>query len=175
MYEGRDRNHICWYAIHTHHQQDKRVENNLKAWQVETFAPKIRERRSNQFSGAPIYYVKPLFSRYVFARFNARKLLHKIYFTRGVHSIVSVGSDPIPIDDEDIALLQSRVAEDGFVRLGRDLKQGDKVKITGGTFGNLSGVFERDLKDSERVMILLTAISYQGRLVVDRDLLAKIG
>lgn len=175
MYEVRDNNHSRWYAIHTHPQQDKRVESNLKAWGVETFAPKLRERRVNQFSGALVYYSKPLFPRYLFARFDARKLLHKVYFTRGVHSIVSSGSDPIPIDDKDIVLLQSRVAEDGFVRLGTNLKPGDKVKVTGGTFGNLSGVFERDLQDSERVMILLTAITYQGRIVVDRELLTKIG
>jgi transcriptional antiterminator NusG len=175
MYEGKAGEHYCWYAIHTHPKHENRAENNLRAWQVETFAPKLRECRINQFSGALTYYIKPLFPRYLFARFKASELLHKIYFTRGVHSIVSFGSGPIPVDDEIIALLQSQVGEDGFVRLGNELKPGDKVKITGGAFENLSGVFERGLKDSDRVTILLAAISYQGHVIVERELLAKIG
>lgn len=174
MYEEKDRERCLWYAIHTHHKQESRVENNLRAWQVETFAPKLRTRQVNPFSGALIHHSKPLFPRYLFARFKAGELLHKIYFTRGVHSIVSFGSDPVPIDDEVIALLQSQVGEDGFVRLRKELKPGDKVKITGGAFENLIGVFERHLSDSERVMILLTTISYQGRIVVERELLAEI-
>lgn len=175
MYGEKDRERFCWYAIHTHHKQENRVENNLRAWQVETFAPKLRARQVNQFSGALIYQIKPLFPHYLFARFKASETLHKIYFTRGVHSIVSFGSGPIPVDDEIIVLLQSQVGDDGFVKLGKELKPGDKVKITGGAFENLIGIFERGLKDSDRVMILLAAISYQGHIVVERESLAKIG
>jgi hypothetical protein len=36
------------------------------------------------------------------------------------------------------------------------------------------GIFEHDLKDSDRVVILLTAISYQGRIVLEKELLAKV-
>jgi transcriptional antiterminator NusG len=174
MYLDNARDAYRWYAIHTHHKQENRVESNLRAWRVETFAPKLKERRVNKYNGALVYTAKALFPGYLFAHFKASELLHKIYFTRGVHSIVSSGSNPAPVDDEIIALLQSQVGDDGFVRLGEEFKPGDKVKIKSGAFENLMGIFEHDLKDSDRVVILLTAISYQGRIVLEKELLAKV-
>jgi len=38
-------NSLRWYVIYTHPKQEERVDKNLRAWQVETFFPKIKERR----------------------------------------------------------------------------------------------------------------------------------
>ena len=35
------------------------------------------------------------------------------------------------------------------------------------------GIFEREVKGSDRITILLTAIEYQGRLVVDKNLVQR--
>jgi hypothetical protein len=48
------------------------------------------------------------------------------------------------------------------------------VVIRDGPLANLVGIFERDVEDGDRVLMLLTAISYQGRVTVDRHLLKKI-
>lgn len=162
-----------WYAVRTRPKEESRAEVNLLAWDVETFAPRIREKRLNQFTGLPTFFQKPLFPRYIFARFEAGKLLHKVYYTRGVHSVVNLGNEPIPIEDEAIALIQSRIGEDGFVRLGDEFKPGDKVVIKDGSFKGISGVFNRHLKDSERVMILLDSINFQAKITVDRQLIKK--
>src|SRR5215216_1172190 len=95
-----------WYAVYTNPQQEGRAESNLWAWRVETFNPKLRERRYNQYSGKPVRVTKPLFPRYIFARFKARDLLHKVWFTRGVHSVVGCGNIPSPVDDQIIDLIQ---------------------------------------------------------------------
>jgi transcriptional antiterminator RfaH len=97
-----------------------------------------------------------------------------VWFTRGVQSIVSCGGTPSPVDDEVIEFFRSRVDQDGFVRLGENLKPGDKVIMRGGVLDNLVGIFERDTNDSERVMILLETINYQGHIVVERSRLRKI-
>lgn len=162
-----------WYAIHTNPKQEERACRNLQAWGVESLSPRLKERRRNQFTGAAVYVSKPLFPRYIFARFNAGSLLHKIGFTRGVHSVVSFNATPIPIDDEIIALIQSRVGTDGFVVIGEALRCGDKVVIKDGPMKDLVGIFERDVRESDRVMILLTNVNYQGRLTIDRDLVKK--
>ncbi len=44
-----------WYAIQTKPKQESRAECNLRAWNVETFVPKIRERRFNLAFGKPTY------------------------------------------------------------------------------------------------------------------------
>jgi transcriptional antiterminator RfaH len=162
-----------WYAVRTRPREEFRAEANLLAWDVETFAPRLRERRVNQFTGLPTFFHKPLFSRYIFARFEAGRLLHKVYYTRGVQSIVSFGNEPIPVEDEAISLIQSRVGEDGFVRLCDELSPGDRVVIKDGSFKGIHGVFNRHLKDSERVMIMLDSINFQAHVTVDRQLVEK--
>ena len=163
-----------WYAIHTHLNQENRTEANLKAWNVETFFPKIKEQRCNQFSGALTSLTKPFFPRYLFARFDLKKLLHKVWFTRGVESVVSFGGSPSPVDDQIIEFFKMRTDKDGFVRLEEDFKPGDRVLIKGGLLNNLVGVFEREMNGSERVMILLQTINYQGHIIVKRNSIRRV-
>jgi transcription antitermination factor NusG len=88
--------------------------------------------------------------------------------------VVSFSGKPIPIDDEVIALLKSRVDDEGFLRLGEPLKPGDKVRIKDGIWKDLVGVVERDLNASERIRLLITTIQYQGSLTVEKDCVEKI-
>lgn len=162
-----------WYAIHTHSRQEERTDNNLQLWRVETFSPKLVERRYNKYSDKPTNFVKPLFPGYIFARFDAGRMLRKICYTRGVHSVVGFVDGPAPISDAVIKLIRSRVSEDGFVRLSEELKAGDSVVINAGPFKSLTGVFERELSDGERVKILLATVLYQGHIVLDKAHLSK--
>lgn len=164
----------CWYAIHTHLKQEKRAENNLRAWNVETFYPKTKERRLNQFSGAATYRIKSLFPRYLFARFSVDQLLHNVRFTRGVQSVVSFGGIPIPVDDEIIELFQLRTDDEGLIQISEQFKPGDKVVMKSGILNNLVGIFEREMNDSDRVVILLATINYQGHVLVERDSIRKV-
>lgn len=163
-----------WYVVHTNPHQEERATSNLRAWGVETLYPKLKTRRRNEFTGASTYLTKPLFPRYMFAKFNADKQLAKISFTRGVNHIVSFGGQPASVEDEIIQLINDRIDDDGFVKMGRDLKKGDKVVIKAGPLRDFEGIFEHDRNDNDRITVLLTTISYQGRLVIDRDLLEKV-
>lgn len=86
--------------------QEDRAAENLNAWGVETFAPKYKERRSNAFTGRPVY-TRSLFPRYMFARFDAARMLRKVWFTRGVAKVVGFGDGPSPVDDE---ILENQIA-----------------------------------------------------------------
>ena len=48
------------------------------------------------------------------------------------------------------------------------------MRIKDGPWKALEGIVERDVKPSERVMLLLTAIDFQGRLTIESDWLEKI-
>lgn len=164
----------CWYAIHAKPKQEGRAESNLLAWGVETFVPRVKERRYNRIIGAATYHIKPLFPRYLFARFKASELLHKVCFTRGISSVVGFGDGPIPLDNEIISFIKAQAAADGFIHLGEDLKAGDKVVIEDGLFQQLSGIFEREIKESNRVVILLTTIKYQSHVLIDKESVRKM-
>jgi transcriptional antiterminator RfaH len=166
---------LHWYGVHTKPRQEDRADNNLRAWNIETFSPKLREKSVNQFTGLRLkYVVKPLFSSYIFARFRASLSLHNVCFTRGVHSVISFGGQPCPVDNSIIELIQAREDEEGFVRLTELLRAGDKVCIQGGPFSGFIGVLDRNHTDNERVSILLLAVNYQNRVVIDRSLAMKI-
>jgi len=166
-------NTSAWYAIYTKPLQEDRAGSNLKAWNLETFTPKIRERRYNQFTGKPTHVTKPFFPRYIFARFEAETMLHKVCFARGVHSVVGFGAGPAPIDEELIEIIKSRTGEDSFVNFGEQLKRGDRVSINDGPVKDFVGIFEREVSASERVLVLLTCAKYQCRLSVRREQVTK--
>ena len=151
-----------------------RAESNLKAWGIETYLPKIKDISPNRFKSNGAWLVKPLFARYLFARFRFSVLGHKIRHTRGIRDVVGFGEIPAQVDNEIINLIQSRHDEDGYVKLIDDVDQGDEVVITDGMFKGIHGIFERSVSNSDRVMILLKAIQFQAHIIVDRESLRKV-
>ena len=164
-----------WFAISTNPKQEERACHNLQASSVESFNPRIQECRRNQFTGAVTLIPTSLFPRYIFARFIASLQLRKVRFTRGVLKVVSFNSQPAPIDDEVIEFFRSRVGENGFLNVREALAPGDKVRIKDGPWKAFGGVIERDIPASARVQILLTAINYQARLMIERGSVEKVG
>ena len=163
-----------WYVIYTNPKQENRAESNLRAWGLETLYPKIKKRRLNPFTDTPVYETAPLFPRYIFARFCAEKLLHKVCFTRGVKSLVSFSDTPAVVSDEAIALIRANIDEDNFAIIGEQFKVGDRLVIQCGPLKGLVGVFERRMKGSDRITLLLDAVSYESRTTVTGAMVAKV-
>jgi transcriptional antiterminator RfaH len=157
-----------WYAIHTHPKQENRAERNLNAWNVETFFPRVRNRHLNDLTSEPVYFTKPLFPGYLFARFALKNLLHKVRFTRGVHSVVCIGIDPAPVDDRVIEIIAAQIDGAGFVKTGADLDPGAKVLIQAGPFKGLTGIFEQEASAADRIKILLDCVCFQAHVEVER-------
>lgn len=164
----------CWFAIHTHPKQENRAEGNLRAWNVETFFPRTRDCRLNKFTGEPTYFIKPLFPGYLFARFTLDNLLHKVRFTRGVHSVVCVGNTPAIVDNSVVEIIAAQIDEAGFVNVGEELKPGAKVLIQAGPFKGLTGIFERETKAADRIKILLGSVCYQAHVEVEKRLVKAL-
>lgn len=173
MHVETEANNRQWYVVQTNLKQEERANDNLRAFGVETLHAKLRTPRYNEFTGMPTYVTQPLFPRYIFAKFNALEELPKIRFTRGVHNVVSFGEGPASVDQDIIELIRGRLDENGFVKTKDELKVGDKVVISAGPLRNLIGIFEREEKGTNRVAILLTAIEYQGRLVINKELVKR--
>jgi len=163
----------CWYAIHTHPQQEERADANLRTLKIDTFAPKLKERHFQPYTGKLFYKTQPLFPRYIFARFVCAPMLSKVSFTRGVSSVVNFGNGPVPIEDDIIQLIRSRIDDDGCFIRQENLAYGDKVTLSNGIFRNLTGIFEREVKAKNRVILLLATLGYQGRIEIDSELVQK--
>lgn len=155
-----------WYAVRTRPRQEERAAANLSGWNVEAFCPFM----AHKLARGP----EPLFPGYIFARFSYEAMLRKICFTRGVASVVSFGGVPSPVEDGIIALIRSRIEHGNVVRIAPEFNPGDRVRITSGALANFVGIFERDLPESERVRILLTSVTYNARIEVERFRLARL-
>jgi len=93
-----------------------------------------------------------------------------IKYTRGVKRVVG-GDFPWPVSDEVIDLIRNQ-EEDGIIAIKPpQLKYGDSVAINDGPLAGLKGIFEKELSGQERVVLLLSAVEYQARVVVDKAFL----
>ena len=162
-----------WYAIHTKAKQELRASSNLNVYGVETFAPCIKHRGYRQYNGTVEQIIEPLFKTYIFARFKS-EMLNRIRFTRGVKNVVSFAGMAIPIDDEIIYLIKSRM-QHSFVKLNDDLNCGDEVLVERGALKGLCGIFDRKTKSSTRVLMLLKTVSFQAYAEVEEAQVRKVG
>jgi transcriptional antiterminator RfaH len=159
-----------WYAIYTKPREEDRAESNLRAFGLKTLLPRVIEQRRREVKPK----VKHLFPRYIFAHFDCDTSLHKVNYTRGVCGVVRFGDKPCPIDDIIIETIQSQIGKEGFINLEETFFAGDQVMIKDGPFKSLRGIVEREMSDSDRLVVLLSSLSYQGRLMIEKALCRKI-
>jgi len=117
--------------------------------------------------------IEPLFPCYLFSRFMPDSHYRMITYTRGVRKVVGGTDGPWPVPDEVIDFIRAQ-ERDGFITIrGGEVSPGDRVRIIEGPFAGFTGIFERQMKGSERVLLLLNVIGYQARMVVDKTLLCR--
>ncbi len=120
--------------------------------------------------------VKPFFTGYEFIYFDFPDQYQLVKYTRGVKKIVGTQESPTSIPEEVLDALKAREV-DGLIELlkyGEEPVLGDEIEVVEGPLKGLKGIFERELSDAERVLILLNYVSYQGQLVIERKKLKKI-
>lgn len=154
-----------WYAVNAKSHQERLAELNLQRLGVETFCPLLRQRRvirrRQQIS------IAPLFPGYLFARFRLEDQYRTVLYARGVRNIVAFGSIPASVDEDMIAALQSRL-QSGYVTVPTStFRPGQVVRIQEGPLHGLEAIFEREMPGYQRAVLLLRALSYQARVVVD--------
>ncbi|HXF05757.1 MAG TPA: transcription termination/antitermination NusG family protein [Blastocatellia bacterium] len=162
---------MSWYAIHTKPRQEDVVERNLQRWGLVTFNPKLEKVR--YLAGKRRSHVGPLFPGYIFSRFDPAVSLRLVRYAHGVRDVVRSGGEPVPVADEIIELIAARMCE-GYVRIEPQFRPGDRVRIESGPLSGLTGIFEREMSDRQRVMILLAAIEYHARVIVEKSCLRKL-
>lgn len=160
-----------WYAIYTKPKQEDKVEENLARASIEVFNPKLRRKRLVR--GRYEHIIRPFFPNYLFARFDAASQYHMIKYTRGVSGILGNAGSPWPVSEEIINIVKSRMNEEGLIIISPEITIGDKVEITEGPFTGFIGIFEREMKDKDRIIVLLNTIEYQARVEIEKELLKK--
>lgn len=164
---------VHWYCIYTKPNMEERVSKRLLDQpDIEVFHPKLKRRK--YVRGRLEDDIEDLFPSYIFARFGSAKYYHMIKYTRGVRNLVGdTSGNPSIVDDEIRCQVQSRM-NDGFVQVEQEaFRRGDRVEIREGPFRGFAGVFQKEVKARDRVMILLNTITYQASVEIEKALLAR--
>lgn len=162
-----------WYCLYTKARQEDIVSQKLlKHPGIEIFNPKLK--RKKLVRGRLTEAVEGLFPCYLFSRFDPHEFYHMIKYTRGVKRIVgNTDGYPYVIDEGLIDNIKVRM-EEGFVKIEPPhFKEGESVLIDEGPFKGLSGIFMKEMKASDRVLILLNTLHYSAKVQVEKVFLVK--
>ena len=143
-----------WFALYTSSNHEKKVHDQLRLRDVESFLPlyTVTRRWRNRTT---VKLELPLFAGYVFARI-ARTESGRVLTIPNVHFIVGNGREALPLPDTDIETLRSglhlrRVDPCPY------LKAGARVRIRSGPLTGLAGIVLRK-DDQLRVVLSLDLI-----------------
>lgn len=178
----------AWYAIHVKPHKERYVYERLATpeglppflkvdpadLRLEAFFPSVRVKPKNPRAAK----IRPYFPGYLFVHADLEVLGDSAFnWIPGAHGLVRFGDTPAVVPDLLIRELKQRVAEinaaGGIVIEG--LKQGDRVRITGGPFVGYEAIFDAQLPGKERVQVLLSFLSrHPQRLQLEAHDLEKV-
>ena len=141
--------------------------SSLERLGVKTFCPRLKQTKLIRRRRQEV--IRPLFPGYLFARFDVETRYRAVNYAAGVQRVVAWGGEPAIVDDSLIVSIRSRM-QNGYVTIPpATFTPGQVVRILEGPLRGLDAVFDRELSGEQRVVLLLQALSYKARVVIDRD------
>ncbi len=158
---------FAWYALRTKSNHEKLAAMFLQAHSFETFLPLYRAPRRRQDGGTET--TLPLFSGYLFCRFDAR-YRSPVLGALGVVAIVAFGSKPARIDDMEIEAIRKALGSGQQMEPHPYLHEGQKVRIQRGPLQGLEGILVK--KRTWRMVISVEMLRRAVSVEIDPDSIA---
>lgn len=165
----RKKTEMHWYCVHTKPRKERPITRHLSEMLgLETYFPCLK--RHQTIRRVKRIVVGPLFPRYLFCRIDPARSQRAVRFAPDVLEIISCGEQPQIVEDSIIDGLKTWAGEAvDVITLQPKPRPGDDVQIVDGPLRGLEAVFLYDLKDSDRVAVLLNAIGDGARMIIDRS------
>lgn len=154
---------VAWYAIYTRSQQERLVEQGLRAKGYQSFSPFYRTLR--RWWDRTKVLDMPLFPSYVFCEMDPNVRL-PVLTTPGVVFIVGNGKVPKPIDETEIQSIRAMLNSGLSVQPWQFLKAGHKVRIQAGP---LAGAIGRLVRARDRRRLVVSVSLLQRAVSVELD------
>ncbi len=154
---------LPWLALQTRCRYEGFVAKQLrhKGYQILLPLYTCRRRWSDRIKELEL----PLFPGYVFCRFNPLDRL-PILVTPGVIQVIGIGKIPTPVDDAEIAAIQTAI-QSGLPRQPWPFLQiGQRVRVECGPLCGLEGIFV-DFKGRHRLVLSVTLLQRSVAVEVD--------
>lgn len=147
-------NALPWYALQVASRCEKAVASGLALRGYTGLLPLYRSRR--RWSDRAQDVDLPLFSGYVFCRLDVNHRL-PVLMIPGVVRIVGLGKTPIPVDENEIAAVQTVVNSGLLAQPWPFLRTGQAVTIEEGPLRSVTGVLT-EIDGSEQLIISITLL-----------------
>lgn len=158
-----------WYVVRSLPRQEARAEFQLLRQGFPVFFPRtirtVRHARKLRAAKSAV------FPTYLFVVLNLdRDRWRSVNGTGGVASLIMRGETPQPVPAGVVENLLELSNEEGMVRLDRNLREGQAVRVVAGPFASAIGVLER-LDADGRVRVLLNIMNGKVPAHLDRSAL----
>lgn len=164
-----------WFAVYTKPRQEHIALLNLERQSFECYLP-IAENPSRRRGVPNQTRHEPLFPRYLFLKADQKlQSLVNVRSTRGVVSLVRAGVELIKIPGSIIGGLKTRMhPATGLISLEPNaLAHGDKVRVFGGPFAALEGIFQSH-RGRTRSLLLFELLGRETAVEIDSRLLQRV-
>ena len=134
-----NRHELSWFAVHTRPRHEKKVDRILQEKGIETFLPLFQDIR--QWSDRQRVVQVPLFPGYVFTRIvETADACVSVLRTAGVIDFVGMRGKGVAIPDEQIEGVQAILEGGIFFAPYPFLREGQRVRVRGGSLDGLQGI-----------------------------------
>ncbi|MGI8960322.1 MAG: UpxY family transcription antiterminator [Bryobacteraceae bacterium] len=156
---------LPWYGLRTKSKHEHVTARALAGQGYESYVPMHHRRR--QWSDRVVDSEQPLFSGYVFCRFDTQQR-QPIATTVGVVSVVSFGNGPVAIADSEIEAVQTLLRSGVAAQTCPFICEGQQVRINRGALEGLQGILVQN-KSEWRVVVSVTMLQRSISVEVDRE------
>jgi transcription antitermination factor NusG len=160
-----------WFALRVKSRREKVVAAIVRNKGCEEFLPVYRSRRhwSDRLKSVEL----PLFAGYVFCRLDPMQRLPLLKIP-GVLHFVSTGKAPIPIEDREIAAIQTAVRSGALTEPWPFPAVGQCVRIEDGPLAGLEGILAGTSK-RRCLIVSVTILERSVSVAIDRCWAVPLG
>jgi transcription antitermination factor NusG len=152
--ENFNENQARWFALRVKSRCEKVVATMANHKGYQEFLPvyQCRRRWSDRLKSVEF----PLFPGYVFCRLDPKDRLPLLTIPGALH-FVGIGKVPVPLEDSEIAAIQTAVQSGLSTEPWPYLEAGQRIRLEEGPLAGVEGIFVKTAKQ-DRVVVSVTLL-----------------
>jgi transcription antitermination factor NusG len=162
---------LQWFALRVKSNCEKTVATLIQYKGFEEFLPLYRRRQrwSDRYKSVD----SPLFPGYVFCRIDPRFRL-PILTIPGALNFIGIGKVPVPVEDSEIAAIQTAIRSGLPAAPCEYLNVGQLVRFEDGPLAGLEGILTESRKQC-RVVVSVELLKRSVAVEIERDWVTPLG